>query len=168
MTARRRVTLALVKALGGLPLVACANVQDLGATPSPTRDAGPQGLELRDGAPTPREEPVVDHGAPGECPRSMPVDGASCSVDVGWCGYRSDPAGGVASGCVCGADRRWTCLLMRDDHRRNVLPKEALPLTGSSCTEGAPCAEGVRCTVAGTRSCGCTSAGILLCTHLAQ
>lgn len=154
--------------LSGLSLLACANVQELGATPWPVDDAGSRGLVVRDAGPPARDEPLVDLGAPGECPRSLPVDGASCSVDVGWCTYRSDPAGGVASGCACGADRRWTCLLIRDDHRLNVLPKEALPITASSCTEGAPCAEGVRCTVAGTRSCGCTSAGILLCTHVAQ
>jgi len=148
---------------------ACANVQDLGVTP-PATDARP--VEPSSQPTTPPPPPLVPP-TPAQlvpCPSSAPVDGARCGADVGWCSYRVDPAGGLAAKCACGVDSRWTCLLVRDDDRRNPLPAAAMPLTAASCTEGAPCAEGVRCTLSGAspRTCSCTSAGILLCTRPAQ
>lgn len=146
----------------------CPNVQDLGATPpAPPDDAG-----TSPSAPSSALIPVkvTPKQNAGACPSSAPEDGAGCSADVGWCAYRVDPAHGLAAKCACGVDRRWTCLLVRDDDRRNPLPADSMPLTYASCTEGAPCAEGVRCTISGAspRTCSCTSAGILLCTRPAQ
>lgn len=161
-------------ALVGLLLAAagCANVQELGSTPPEPARPAPTSIATAPTAPTASSAPTVQ-ALPkelGPCPRSAPVDGASCAQDVGWCHYRIDPAGGVAANCACSVDRRWTCLLARDDDRRNPLAPDAVPLTNASCTEGAPCAEGVRCTVSGAspRVCGCTSAGILLCTRPTQ
>lgn len=162
----RRLLIALALVAAG-----CTSTQDLGVTAGPS-DSGPS----EPAAPAPPAPSAVPLVAPerapevGPCPRSAPVDGAGCGVDVGWCSYRVDPAGGLAAKCACSIDRRWTCLLVRDNDRRNPLPADAVPLTSASCTEGAPCAEGVRCSVSGSspRTCGCTSAGILLCTRPAQ
>lgn len=153
-----------------LPLLlvaACNNAQDLGATPPASEGPSAPAGSASTGLLALKPPPPVDIGP---CPYSAPVDGASCAIDTGWCTYRVDPAAGLAATCACGVDRRWTCLLVRDDDRRNPLPASEMPLSNASCTEGAPCVEGLKCTVAGPspRTCACTSAGILLCTRPAQ
>lgn len=160
--------LLLVSCALSLLAAACDNVQDLGATPPrEERPNGPAATTSSSALTAVKPPPPVDIGP---CPYSAPVDGASCSVDTGWCSYRVDPAAGLAATCACGVDRRWTCLLVRDDDRRNPLPASEMPITTASCTEGAPCVEGLKCMLSGPspRTCSCTSAGILLCTRPAQ
>ena len=147
-------------------MTACTNVQDLGASPAPATSALPAPAAPSSSAAIPAPAPTSAEVL-GACPSGAPVEGEGCSVDVGFCHYRVDPAHGLAATCACGVDRRWTCLVVRDDDRRNPLAPSTMPLSNASCTEGAPCVEGVRCAVGGVgaRTCGCTSAGILLCTR---
>ena len=144
----------LLLALG---LAACANVQDLG-TDRPTSSSTPS---------QPASEPgtgaAITPSLGGICPAHAPTQGADCAVSVGWCSYRVAPREGLAAKCACGSDRRWSCLLVRDDDRRNELPVEKMRLTAASCTEGAPCGEGTKCTVGKERACECMSSGRLRC-----
>lgn len=153
----RSLALGLL-ALTCLGAFGCVAVQDLGTErPAPVATSGSVGT-AQPTTVAPVLEPSRD-----SCPAAAPTHGAGCAVSVGWCSYRVDPAKALAAKCACGSDRRWSCLLVRDDDRRTALPLSQMTLTTASCTEGAPCAERSKCSVAKERSCICMSSGTLRC-----
>jgi hypothetical protein len=146
----RAFSLVLLVPLG------CVTVQDLG-------NEKPIAAASASAAPAATTTPPVIAPAPADvCPPSAPNHGDDCALTLGWCSYRVAPAKALASKCACGSDRRWTCLLVRDDVR-SELPGAQLTLTTASCMEGAPCAEKTKCSVARERTCVCMSNGRLRC-----
>ncbi len=136
---------------------ACVSVQELGS------DRAPEVTAESSARPANPTAPAIAPAPTGICPAHVPVHGNDCAVDVGWCTYRVSPREGLAAKCACTSDRKWSCLRVRDDDRRNVVPVESLTLTMASCTEGAPCAEGSKCRVGKERACECMSSGRLRC-----
>lgn len=134
----------------------CVTVQELGNERPPAATSG-------SAAPAATTAPTLEPQLPDTCPNTAPLHGTDCALNVGWCSYRVAPAKGLAAKCACASDRRWSCLLVRDDDRRNPLPIEQLSLTTAACVEGAPCAESTKCSVVRERTCVCMSSGTLKC-----
>lgn len=164
--------------LGVLPAIAliaagCARVQDLGSDPGAEPDAAPSGFDpdALGQAPSDASSAPAPAVTALACPAARPEERAPCAAAVGWCNYRVDPARALAAKCACGVDGRWVCLVVRDDDTR-ARPDDAEPvaptLTSVACTEGAPCADGVTCTIPQTRSCVCMSSGRLACKPLVR
>ena len=133
----------------------CVTVQDLG-------NEKPVAAASGSAAPVATTPPDIAPRVVDACPPSAPNHGDECALNVNWCSYRVAPAKSLAARCACGSDRRWSCLLVRDDDR-NPIPAAALAITTASCVEGAPCAEKTRCSVARERTCVCMSNGTLRC-----
>lgn len=132
----------------------CVTVQDLGSE-KPTAAASGSAAPI---ATTP---PAIAPAPLDACPTHVPNHGDDCALNVGWCSYRVAPAKGLAAKCACGSDRRWSCLLVRDE--RSVVPGAELLLTSAACVEGARCNEKTKCSVARERTCVCMSNGTLRC-----
>lgn len=137
--------------------VACVSVQELGS------ERAPETTTEGSARPSTTTAPELAPAPTGVCPSHVPLHGNDCEANVGWCTYRVSPREGLAAKCACGSDRKWSCLRVRDDDRRNVVPVEALTWTTASCTEGAPCAEASKCRVGKERACECMSSGRLRC-----
>lgn len=144
-------------------LAGCAQSQDLGHTPPASSQNSAQGI-------SPSTTVVAPHADPGPvspldvCPVISPVDGARCELNVPWCGYaRTD---GLVNRCKCGVDKRWVCLVIAETPPRDETA--ILPVTTPSCSEGAPCGEGFRCTIPRVRTCTCMSSSRFSCTKPAE
>lgn len=140
----------------------CAQSQDLGHTPPPPA-ASSQGI-----TPTTTEgAPQLDAGPASPldvCPAISPLDGARCALNYPWCAYpRTD---GLVNRCKCGVDKRWVCLVVSETPPRDS--EALLPVTNATCSEGAPCGEGIRCTIPRVRTCTCMSSSRFSCTKPAE
>lgn len=163
ISARVLASIALVAVCVG----GCASVQELG-NDAPSPQAAPSGLAVT--APVPQGDLAGNQADPvwQACPAAVPDDRAGCAMQVRWCAYPRGDGSGLTAMCSCGADKQWTCVAVRDTHRKNAVPLRDLSFTSAACTEGAPCAQGVRCAVDTQRSCMCASSGRLLCSRAAQ